>query len=45
MAFQGYWHNESAAKEMIDEDGWLHTGDLGALTTRGSSPSPAARRT
>lgn len=33
--FAGYWANESATKEATDSEGWLYTGDLGALDDEG----------
>jgi long-chain acyl-CoA synthetase len=33
--FEGYYRNEAATRDVIDEQGWLASGDLGAITDEG----------
>ena len=35
LLFQGYWHNDAATREVVDDEGWFHSGDLGALDDDG----------
>ncbi len=32
---KGYWNNPTATAEVIDNEGWLHTGDIGVLDKDG----------
>jgi len=35
MAFSGYWQNDAATAEVLDQDGWIRTGDIGSLDDEG----------
>lgn len=35
QVMKGYWHNDRETHQVIDDAGWLHTGDIGYMDERG----------
>jgi acyl-CoA synthetase (AMP-forming)/AMP-acid ligase II len=33
---RGYWHDEALTRAVVDDEGWLHTGDLGLIGADGN---------
>ena len=42
--FPGYYHDEAKTKEAISEDGWLRTGDVGAMDAKSKHISIVDRK-
>jgi long-chain acyl-CoA synthetase len=41
----GYWNRPDETAKVLDDNGWLATGDIGIMDERGSSRSSTARKT
>ena len=35
LVFHGYWNNREATAEVLTDDGWFHSGDLGQVDSEG----------